>query len=81
MNHAHRLDALRAAITAPLLVSRLPNLQYLTGFTGSNGFQINGETAYDRSGYRVSGAGDLNGDGIDDLVICAQYATSAGPPT
>ena len=40
MNHAARLDALRGAIAAPLLVSRLPNLQYLTGFTGSNGFLL-----------------------------------------
>lgn len=40
MNHSARLDALRAGITAPLLVTRLPNLQYLTGFTGSNGFLL-----------------------------------------
>ena len=40
MNHAARLDALRAGITTPLLVTRLPNLQYLTGFTGSNGFLL-----------------------------------------
>lgn len=40
MNHAGRLNALRTSLTAPLLVSRLPNLQYLTGFTGSNGFLV-----------------------------------------
>lgn len=40
MNHAERLDALRARIDAPLLVSRAPNLRYLTGFTGSNGFLL-----------------------------------------
>lgn len=40
MNHADRLDALRASIDAPLLVSRAPNLRYLTGFTGSNGFLL-----------------------------------------
>jgi len=40
MNHATRLDALRASLSTPLLVSRLPNLQYLTGFTGSNGFLL-----------------------------------------
>lgn len=38
MNHRRRLNALRTSIEAPLLVSRLPNLRYLTGFTGSNGF-------------------------------------------
>jgi Xaa-Pro aminopeptidase len=40
MNHAARLDALREQIEAPLLVSRPPNLRYLTGFTGSNGFLL-----------------------------------------
>lgn len=37
MNHARRLKTLRAGLEAPLLVSRPPNLRYLTGFTGSNG--------------------------------------------
>ncbi|MEX0825164.1 MAG: aminopeptidase P family protein [Acidimicrobiia bacterium] len=40
MKHGERLNALRASITAPILVSRAPNLQYLTGFTGSNGFLL-----------------------------------------
>jgi Xaa-Pro aminopeptidase len=38
MNHAGRLDTLRARTSGPLLVSKAPNLRYLTGFTGSNGF-------------------------------------------
>lgn len=38
MNHAKRLDALRGAIDAPLVVSKAPNLAYLTGFTGSSGW-------------------------------------------
>ncbi|MEH2015381.1 beta strand repeat-containing protein [Nostoc sp.] len=36
---------------------------------GSNGFAINGINAYDRSGNSVSSTGDINGDGIDDLII------------
>jgi len=40
VNHAERLDTLRARIDAPLLVSKPPNLRYLTGFTGSNGFLL-----------------------------------------
>jgi Xaa-Pro aminopeptidase len=40
MNHAARLDALRAGLDAPLLVSRMPNLRYLTGFTGSSGWML-----------------------------------------
>jgi Xaa-Pro aminopeptidase/Xaa-Pro dipeptidase len=40
MNHADRLDALRSAIEAPLLVSKAPNLRYLTGFSGSSGWLL-----------------------------------------
>jgi len=40
MKHAERLDTLRARIEAPLFVSKPPNLRYLTGFTGSNGFLL-----------------------------------------
>jgi hypothetical protein len=32
---------------------------------------INGEAADDRSGYSVSSAGDINGDGLDDLIVGA----------
>lgn len=38
---------------------------------GSNGFVINGIDSSDLTGADVSGAGDLNGDGIDDLVIAS----------
>lgn len=41
MNHAHRLSSLLgSSLKAPLLVTRAPNLRYLTGFTGSNGFLL-----------------------------------------
>ena len=37
----------------------------------SNGFVINGVTADDQSGFPVGGGGDINGDGLDDLIIGA----------
>ncbi len=41
---------------------------------GSDGFVIHGEEAGDNSGFSVSAAGDVNNDGLDDLVIGAFQA-------
>ncbi|OJA03570.1 integrin alpha, partial [Bathymodiolus thermophilus thioautotrophic gill symbiont] len=42
--------------------------------SGTGGFVINGENTSDRSGFSVSSAGDVNGDGLDDLIIGAYRA-------
>ncbi|MEH2069230.1 MAG: hypothetical protein V7K47_13890 [Nostoc sp.] len=50
----------------------------LSDLDGSNGFVINGIAAGDNSGNSVSNAGDINGDGIDDLIIGAYTASPNG---
>jgi Ca2+-binding RTX toxin-like protein len=52
----------------------------LSALNGSNGFAINGIGANDYSGLSVSSAGDVNGDGIDDLIIGARNASPNGIP-
>ncbi len=39
---------------------------------GTNGFRMDGETEYDQTGMRISSAGDVNGDGFDDVMISAR---------
>lgn len=48
----------------------------LSSLNGSNGFTITGVTSTDLSGTSVSGAGDINTDGIDDLMIGAYNAAA-----
>jgi VCBS repeat-containing protein len=50
----------------------------LSSLNGRNGFRLDGESAGDYSGYSVSGAGDINGDGYDDIIIGAIYADHNG---
>ncbi len=45
---------------------------------GTNGFALLGARAGDNSGYSVSGAGDINNDGFDDLLIGAPRANNFG---
>ena len=43
----------------------------ISDLDGSDGFRLEGLAADDTSGYGISGAGDFNGDGLDDLLIGA----------
>ncbi len=43
----------------------------LTALDGTDGFRIDGAAFNDRAGYSVAAAGDVNGDGFDDLVVGA----------
>ena len=48
----------------------------LSSLNGSNGFVIKSDADYAQFGASVSSAGDINGDGLDDLIIGAPYANS-----
>ena len=53
-------------------------LSEIVGEDNSNGFVLNGVSENDRSGVSVSGAGDVNGDGLDDIIIGASSAEPEG---
>jgi len=48
------------------------------GEFGDQGFAIDGESQLDRSGWTVSGAGDVNGDGMADVLVGAPLANPEG---
>jgi len=50
----------------------------LSSLDGANGFRMDGAAAGDASGYSISGAGDVNGDGFDDVIIGAPDADPNG---
>ena len=50
----------------------------LGALDGTKGVTLIGADANDRSGLAVSSAGDVNGDGFDDVIVGAPYAESTG---
>lgn len=52
---------------------RVPNKLSLRDLNGRNGFRLDGLEQWGASGRAVSSAGDINGDGYDDLVIGAPW--------
>ena len=73
-----RRPALLAALGlcgwAPAGAADFPPTLDLSSLDGTNGFRLNGIEANDRSGHAVSNAGDVNGDGLADLLIGAYGA-------
>ncbi len=54
-----------------------PNINLGT-LDGANGFKIAGFRPYGELGFSVTGIGDFNGDGMDDIALSAPY-TYGGP--
>jgi hypothetical protein len=50
----------------------------LSALNGSNGFRIHGASTGDFAGRSVSAAGDVNGDGFDDIIVGAFRADEGG---
>ena len=50
----------------------------LATLTAADGFRISGEAIGDELGSRVSSAGDVNGDGFDDLIVGSYKASPNG---
>jgi hypothetical protein len=59
-------------------VLELSSLLPANGGNGRRGFILYGIDEYDNAGNSVNGAGDVNGDGIDDLIIGAKDARAGG---
>ena len=57
--------------------SAFPAAISLGDLDGIDGFRIDGETIGDFSGFPVSAAGDVNGDGFDDVIVAARHGGSA----
>lgn len=50
----------------------------LASLDGNNGFSIEGVTEGDEAGYSVDNAGDINGDGFEEIIIGARNADASG---
>ena len=50
----------------------------LSSLDGTNGFVINGIDASAGAGRSVSNAGDVNGDGLDDIIVGAPFPITPG---
>ncbi|HEX8258600.1 MAG TPA: integrin alpha, partial [Allosphingosinicella sp.] len=48
------------------------------GNIGAAGFVIQGDAALDKAGFSVASAGDVNGDGLGDVIVGAPFGDDGG---
>ncbi len=63
---------------ASTTATAVPPVELSDVAAGTGGFVMNGIDVDDNSGTSVSGAGDVNGDGLADLIVGAKYASPGG---
>lgn len=59
--------------------NNLPSIIDVFSLNGQNGFKISGIKPNDGLGFSVSGAGDINGDGLSDIVVGAPGGALVDP--
>jgi hypothetical protein len=70
--------AIGAAVWAAPAEAVLPQQQGAVQLLNQANLTINGAAAGDETGISVSGAGDVNGDGRDDVIVSAYQANANG---
>jgi hypothetical protein len=60
--------------------ARSPEVVNIFALNGRDGFVLGGSRSFDYAGYSVSGGGDVNGDGFDDLIVGAPIGVPGDRP-
>ena len=71
-------DGKSGIFTATATVTVAGTSTSLANLDGTNGFRLDGVAPFDFSGDSVASAGDVNGDGFDDVIIGATIADPGG---